>query len=350
MIELDGSQHSGSGTLVRFSVAFAALLGEPLRLVNARARRPKPGLRAQHVAAVRACAELCGATLEGVEVGARTFVFRPGPRVAGGRFVWEIGTAGSATMLALGILPVACLADAPIEAIIHGGTVQDFAPPPEHVIHVLAPLVARMGARVELRLVRPGYVPGGEGEIALEIEPAPRGLAALELLERGAVDRVCGVARASHLANRRVAERMAATCEAGLAGAGLAVQIERADDLSALHPGAGLAVWTASTTGARFGADRAGARGRSAESVGAFVASQLLDDLAGTATTDRHLADQLVPFAALATGTSRWRVPVESDHLAANLWLVERFGTQVRREGPLVEVTGLGAIPRRSRR
>jgi RNA 3'-terminal phosphate cyclase (ATP) len=185
MIELDGSEHSGSGTLVRFSVALAALLGEPLRVVNARARRPRPGLRAQHVAAVRACAELCGATLEGVEVGARAFVFRPGPRVAGGRFVWEIGTAGSATMLALGILPLACLAEAPIDAIIRGGIVQDFAPPPEHLIHGLAPLVARMGARVELRLVRRGYVPGGEGEITLAIEPALRGLAARELLERG---------------------------------------------------------------------------------------------------------------------------------------------------------------------
>ena len=342
MIEIDGSQHSGSGTLVRFSVAFAAVLGEPLRVTNARARRAKPGLRAQHVAAVRACAALCGATLEGVEIGARSFTFRPGPRVAGGRFVWEIGTAGSATMLALGILPVACLADAPTSAVIRGGVVQDFAPPPEHLIHVLAPFVARMGARIELRVVRPGYVPGGAGEIALAVEPARRGLAPLALLERGAVERVAGIARASHLEKRRVAERMAATCEAALAGVGLATEIERVDDATALHPGAGLAVWTESATGARFGADRAGARGRSAESIGAFVAAQLLEDLAGDATTDRHLADQLVPFAALASGTSRWRVPRETEHVAANLWLAERFGAQGKRAGPLVEVTGLG--------
>jgi RNA 3'-terminal phosphate cyclase (ATP) len=103
---------------------------------------------------VRACAELCGSTLECVEVGARAFVFRPGPRVAGGRFVWEIGTAGSATMLALGILPLACLAEAPIEAIIRGGIVQDFAPPPEHLIQVLAPLAARMGALLRHRISR----------------------------------------------------------------------------------------------------------------------------------------------------------------------------------------------------
>ena len=44
MIELDGSKHSGSGTLVRFGVALAALTGQALRVVNARANRPKPGL------------------------------------------------------------------------------------------------------------------------------------------------------------------------------------------------------------------------------------------------------------------------------------------------------------------
>jgi RNA 3'-terminal phosphate cyclase (ATP) len=347
VIQLDGSQQSGSGTLVRFSVALAALTGQPLEVTNARARRPKPGLRAQHVAAVRAAADLCRATLDGVAVGSRSFRFRPGGRPAGGRFEWDIGTAGSTTMLALGILPLACLARGPTHARIRGGVVQDFAPPPEHLEHVLAPLVARMGARFALRVLRPGYVPGGEGEIELRVEPARGSLAPLELRERGAVGAVAGVARASHLAERRVAERMAASCEARLAAAGLAARIEREDDTTARHPGAGLAVWTASAAGARFGADRAGARGRSAESIGRFVAAQLLEDLASDATTDRHAADQLVPFAAAAAGTSCWRAPAPTEHLLANLWLAERFGARTQIEGSLVEVTGLASADRR---
>ena len=98
MIHIDGSQQSGSGTLVRCSVALAALLGVPLHLVNARARRPQPGLRPQHLAAVRACAELCDARTEGLSVGASEFTFRPGGRLRGGRFLWDIGSAGSTTM------------------------------------------------------------------------------------------------------------------------------------------------------------------------------------------------------------------------------------------------------------
>ena len=346
MIELDGSQQSGSGTLVRFSVALAAVLGEPLHVVNARARRRTPGLRPQHVAAVHAAAELCGAQLDGVATGAREFVFRPGARIAGGRFHWEIGTAGSATMLALGILPIACLAAAPVEARIVGGVHQDFAPSPEHLAHALAPLLAAMGARALLRVVRPGYVPGGDGELALRVEPAARELAPLALLEQGELREVEGLARASHLAERRVAERMAESCEARLAGAGLAARIERVNDTTARHAGAALTVWCASASGARLGADRAGARGRSSESIGRRVAGFLLEDLASGASVDRHLADQLVPFAALATGVSRWRAPAPSEHLLANLWLAERFGARARCDGSLVEVSGLAVAPR----
>src|SRR5215475_2977370 len=128
MIEIDGAQHSGSGTIVRYAVAFSALLGQPLRLLNARAKREQPGLRPQHLASVLACAELCGAKTEGLSVGVHEFTFAPGARIKGGTFAWDIGTAGSATMLALSILPLACFADGPLTSRITGGVFQDYAP------------------------------------------------------------------------------------------------------------------------------------------------------------------------------------------------------------------------------
>lgn len=342
MIQVDGAQHSGSGTIVRFSVAFAALLGRPLHVVNARVRRPRPGLRPQHLAAVRACAELCGARTEGLSVGAREFTFHPGEGIRGGHFDWDIGTAGSTTMLALGILPLACLAPSPLTARITGGVYQDFAPSPHHMQHVLAPLLARMGIEMELRVLRAGYVPRGAGVIELRVRPARGALHPFVLLEQGRVESVSGLAFASHLAERQVAERMARACETRLADSGLPCSIERRDDERALHPGASLAIWAETSTGACLGADRAGARRRSSESIGRFVAGQLLEDLATGATTDRHAADQLVLFAALADGTSAYRVPLPTEHVEANLWLAELFGARVRRDGDRVEVDGLG--------
>lgn len=208
-IRIDGAEQSGSGTIVRFSVALAALLQRPLHLSNARARRAKPGLRPQHLAAVRACAELCAAETEGLAVGSREFSFRPGGSIRAGHFEWDIGTAGSTTMLALGILPLACLAPAPVTARITGGVFQDFSPSPHHMNHVLAPLLARMGVEMELRVLRAGFVPRGAGMIELWVRPARAPLEPLELRNQGVVQRVSGIAFASHLAKRRVTERMA---------------------------------------------------------------------------------------------------------------------------------------------
>ncbi len=327
---------------MRFAVALSCLTGRPIEIVNARAKRPKPGLRHQHVAGVRACAELCEARTEGVAVGSSTLRFHPGPRIRGGRRVFAVGTAGSASMLALTLLPLAAFADAALEARLQGGIFQDFAPSPIHMRHVLLPILARMGLHASLEVARPGYVPTGGGELLLRVAPVERALAPLALLDPGRVEAVAGIALSSHLAERHVSQRMARTCEERLAAAGLRCEIERVDDDRAPQPGASLCVWAESSTRCRFGADRAGARRRSSEAIGRFVAGNLLADLASGGTTDRHLADQLVVFAALAHGESRWIPARSTQHLDSNLWLAGRFGATVRRVGRSVEVRGVG--------
>jgi RNA 3'-terminal phosphate cyclase (ATP) len=210
---------------------------------------------------------------------------------------------------------------------------------------VLLPLLARMGLAASLEVLRPGYVPTGGGALRLWVSPVERALAPLTLLDAGDVETVAGIALASHLAGRRVSERMARTCESILVAAGLRCAIERVDDDRAPQAGASLGVWAESSTGCRLGADRAGAPRRSSEAIGRFVARRFLEDLTSGGTTDRHLADQLVVFAALAGGESRWIPARWTPHLDSNLWLVEHFGAAVRRLGDGVAVRGLGRAP-----
>jgi RNA 3'-terminal phosphate cyclase (ATP) len=341
MVAVDGGQQSGSGTIVRYTVALAALSGQPVRVFNARTKRRMPGLRPQHVTSILACASMCGAATEGVVVDSREFTFSPGARLSGGTYDWNIGTAGSATMLAFSVLPLACFADAPVRARIEGGVFQDFAPSPYHLHHVLARILQRMGVTIQVDVTRPGYVPRGAGVIQLAVTPAARSLQPLTLTQAGEMSEVRGIALASHLAERRVSERMASECHARLTVAGLSPSIERVNDTTAEHAGACLAIWAESTAGCVLGADRAGAFGRSSEAIGAFVANAFLEDLRSGATVDRHVADQLVIFAALANGTSRYIAPRETAHLATNLWLIGQFGARgavVRRQ---VVVDGL---------
>lgn len=349
MIEIDGSAQLGSGTIVRFSVVLSALLGLPVRVVRARAGRDRPGLRPQHAAAIAACAEMTEAEVEGLTVGSSSFVFRPGRPPRGGRYRWDIGTAGSTTMFGLCVLPLAARADGPVTATIVGGLFQDFAPSAHHLAHVVAPLLARMGIEAELRVVRPGYVPLGAGEIEIVVRPASRGdgskppaVAPIRLDDRGAVEIVRGIALSSHLGDARVSDRMAEKCETRLREAGLRTAIERIYDTTSAQRGADFVAWAETSTGCRIGADRAGAPGRRSEEIGLRVAEDLLADLATGSTVDRHAADMLVLFAAIAEGESRWTVPRPTDHLATNLWLVEKFGVDARLEDREVRVQGLG--------
>lgn len=345
MIHIDGAARSGSGTIVRLSIALACLLGQELHLTNIRAKREKPGLQPQHLKAVQACAQMCQAHTQGLALGAREMVFSPGGKIRGGRYQWDIGTAGSTTMLAMAVLPLACFADGETTFRVSGGLFQDMAPSALHMQNVLLPLLGRLGVEAELSIVRPGYVPRGGGIIEIEVKPLANALAPLQLMRQGQVRQMRGVALSSHLEERKVSHRMAETCQRYLKGKGYEARIDATYDDTAPQAGACLALWAETDTGCILGADQAGKRGRSSEEIGRYVAESLLEDLASGATVDRHLADQLILYAALAQGESRYVIPRPTEHVDTNMWLVESFGARVRLQGNHIAVQGIGLKP-----
>jgi RNA 3'-terminal phosphate cyclase (ATP) len=343
MLEIDGSRYSGSGTIVRQAMVFAALTGQAVHLVKARVRRPKPGLRPQHMHVVEAIRQVVGGQTEGVELGAQEFTFWPATPPRGQQYLWDIGSAGSTTMLALAVLPVLAWGATPVSVEIRGGVFQDFAPSVYHLQQVVLPLVRRMGLEATLTLERPGYVPRGGGILHLMVHPVRQELQRLVLEESGAVERVWGIALASHLAERRVSQRMAEAARGVLTAAGYRADIEVQDDTSALQPGAALALFVDLAGGSRLGADQAGAPRRRAEAIGRYVAQHLLEDLQTGATLDRYTADQLIPFAALAAGESRFRIPQITEHVESNAWLAQVFlGAEVAIAGQVMSITGAG--------
>jgi RNA 3'-terminal phosphate cyclase len=93
----------------------------------------------------------------------------------------------------------------------------------------------------------------------------------------------------------------------------------------------------------RIGSDRAGAPGRRSENIGKYAARRLLEDLKAGASLDRYASDQIIPFAALAAGESRFRIARISGHVESNAWLSRQFlGAEVKIEGRGVTVKGVG--------
>ena len=323
LIEIDGGQKSGSGTILRLSVALASILGEPLHIFNIRQNRPQPGLRPQHLEAVLTAAKLCDADVKGAVLNSRELWFTP-KRVRGGKFEAEIGTAGSIPMLIMTVLPICLFADNMIHLhISKAGTDVSHSPTINYMRHVFLQVLRRMGVNAAITVHRYGYYPKGMGEVTLTVEPC-RELKPLLIEEFGEVKTVKGVSVCTFLAERRVAERQAEAANNYLRGKGLTADIQIVNDRSnPLQKGSSIVLWAETDRGAVLGADAIGELGKTSEAVGVEAAEKLYVEVSSRATVDVHLADMLIPYVALARGRSAYYARELSDHLETNIWLTE---------------------------
>jgi len=184
MIELDGAVGEGGGQILRSALSLAMVTGTPFRIRQIRARRSKPGLMRQHLVAVQAAAEICGARVQGAAVGSQELEFIPGP-VKGGDYRFVIGTAGSCTLVLQTVLPALLCADGPSTLHLAGGTHNPMAPPVQFLQRAFLPRLAEMGADVELSLERFGFYPAGGGEVRVRVAPGTS-LRPREWMDRGA--------------------------------------------------------------------------------------------------------------------------------------------------------------------
>ena len=325
MLEIDGSQKSGSGTILRLSVALASIMKESLHIFNIREKRAQPGLRPQHLEAVLTAAKLCNAEVRGAKLGSRELWFTPGDMI-GGDVHAEIGTAGSIPMLVLTVLPMCAYAKSPVRLhVTRGGTDVRNAPTINYLKHVLLPMLLRMGLKASLMIRKYGYYPKGMGEIILGVESCPR-LDPIKIDSFGSLRHIQGASVCTFLADRRVAERQAMAAKELLKSAGYNADIEMVNDVSnPLQKGSSIALWAETDTGALLGGDAIGELGKPSERVGREAAENLLRELESKATVDSHLADMLVPYAALARGNTVYLSRLVTEHLDTNIWLAEHI-------------------------
>lgn len=321
------------------AVALSALIATPVRVVRIRARRPNPGLAAQHATAIRAIAKLCGGEATGLEVGSPMIEFRPGA-VSAGRFSFDVGTAGSVTLVLQAVVPVACAAPGPVRLHLVGGTDVRWSPPIDYFGRVLLPLLRRLGARVHLEVQRRGYYPRGGGVVEVVIEPTPT-WSPLDLRESTEVPRVRGIAHVSNL-SEEIPKRMKHAVVRrlhGFADVKIEERVYRGEE--AIGQGGALVAW-AETVASFLGADSLAERGRSSERIGEEVGAELAADVERGATVDRYAADQVLLYLARAQGPSRFRCGEISGHTETMMWLLPQFlpvRFDVSRDGRSHQVT-----------
>lgn len=315
VIELDGA--IGGGQVLRSGVSLSMVTGRTLLIRNIRARRSRPGLMRQHLTAVLAAAQVCGARVEGAELGSQTLRFAPGP-IQGGDYRFAIGTAGSCTLVLQTLLPALLRAPGASRVTLCGGTHNPLAPPVDFLQRAWLPLLRRMGARVELTLLRHGFVPAGGGELQAFIQPGE--LAPLHLMQRGTLLQARATTLSAGLPPqvserefKRVRQRLDFSLEQLSAveidpdqGPGNVLMLEYTHE----HV---TEVFSA------FGMARV-----RAETVADEAINQALQWLASDTAVGEHLADQLLLPMALA-GAGSFTTPQMSDHLHSNMAVICRF-------------------------
>jgi RNA 3'-terminal phosphate cyclase (ATP) len=270
---------------------------------------------------VRALAEIAGAEVDGARLGSTALTFAP-RGLSPGPYRFDVGavtgSAGSVSLLFQALLLPLALGGAPSRLTLIGGTHVPWSPPVHYLTGVFLPALEQVGIAARLVLRRWGWYPAGGGEVEAVIEPA-RAIAGFRPDGRPGAGRVTGLSAVSRLP-RSIAERQRRRALERLAGAGLEAAVAVEDDETARGPGT-LVFLTAGGAGA----SALGRRGVPAERVADEAVDALLGVRAAGADVDEHLADQLVPFLALAREPSSYTCPAVSGHLTTVAWVVEQF-------------------------
>jgi RNA 3'-terminal phosphate cyclase (ATP) len=350
MLVIDGSLGEGGGQVLRTSLSLSALTGRPFRIRNIRANRSTPGLRPQHLAAVRAAAEICKAELEGDHIEAKTLVFVPGEPTKGGQYSFDVvkaspsgRSAGSTSLIFQTLLWPLIFAQKPSELILRGGTFVPYSPPFQYLAEVFGTAAQRFGISMVLKLNAWGWMAAGGGEIEASIEPVRK----IEGVHFDDVSdpEIQGVAAVSNLPSH-IPHRMARRAHNLLADAGFIPEITPQRERGP-GPGAGIILWRK-----QVGVSSLGRKGLPANEVAEAAVADLLSFEDNGAAIDHHLADQLLVPMALAHGNSSFTTSLLTRHTLTNVNLLRQWlNVKIKIKGELgqpgsISLTGIGFEPK----
>jgi RNA 3'-terminal phosphate cyclase (ATP) len=334
MILVDGSE--GGGQMLRTALTLSGLTQKPFRMINIRKGRTNPGLKQQHIAAIKSVSKICGAQTSELHEGVQSIEFIPN-KVTGKSFKIDVGTAGSVTLVLQSVLPLLLFSERRSTVQVTGGTDTRWCPQADYFINVFLPQMHRYG-KIDARIIRRGYYPAGNGNIIVKIKPKYPTLASaqensssyINLTSTQKVLCIKGVSHASKsLSDKRVALRQANAAKIALNGYTVEITSEYCDTASF---GSGITLW--SMQGNEFGvdnfnpiilgADQLGEKGTPAEEVGESAAHRLLACLQSGACVDDNLADQLLIYMALFPGCAIKTSRI-SDHMLNNIKAIGLF-------------------------
>mgnify|MGYP006291849009 FL=1 len=322
MIKIDGSYGEGGGQILRTAIGLSVITNESIEIYNIRKNRANPGIKPQHYSSIKIVKKLCNAEVEGLEIGSKKIVFKPG-KIKSGKFKFDIGTAGSVTLAFQSII-LDCINSNSTNTIrLIGGTDVKWSPSWEFFTNVFLNLLKKMGINIDYNLINRGYYPKGGGEAEIKIEKVEK-IKPFIVNSNLDFSKINGLINISKLPDH-ISKRIKHTIIKHSIKKNLKTSIE-IDKKESFSPGVGVTLWS-KTDYTALGSAVIGEKGVSSEEVGKKCISRIIDDIISESTVDVYTFDQIIPYMALAckNGVSECYVRKISRHSETNMWLVKKF-------------------------
>jgi RNA 3'-terminal phosphate cyclase (ATP) len=278
-------------------------------------------LQAQHLTALKTVQQLCNATVKGDRIGSSSVSFFP-KKTINSQLVCNIGTAGSTGLLLQSAFFPSLVCENHLR--VSGGTNVPFAPPIEFMQFVLLPVLKEMGSRFELELNAHGFFPKGNGSVSFFSKPARPPLKPVYFAELGELESIEAFSSCASLP-KEVAERQCRSAKKTLVqlNADFVEQLDAKE--RSVSIGSSVVLLARFSSGRILSSTTLGKKGLAAEEVGKQAAVDLLKQIETGKAADVHLADQLIPFIALAKGKSILEVNEIDEHLLENAKVCEQL-------------------------
>eukprot|EP00005_Dracoamoeba_jomungandri_P006716 CAMPEP_0174263766 /NCGR_PEP_ID=MMETSP0439-20130205/19931_1 /TAXON_ID=0 /ORGANISM="Stereomyxa ramosa, Strain Chinc5" /LENGTH=885 /DNA_ID=CAMNT_0015349303 /DNA_START=72 /DNA_END=2729 /DNA_ORIENTATION=+ len=380
-ILLDGTLGTGGGQLIRNSLAYAAVLGLRLRIVNPLASKRE--LQPAHKTAIATLMSWFGGynhpstesqssgehyafahTTDGQEYIPETeeghqlrekrtlssfpekgngevvfdgettgLVYGPNSSTKGVDKI-DVGSAGSVTLVCQCLLPVILFFPFPVTLHIKGGTNVRDSPDVDYLSLVWCPLVSKFfGGEVEVELKRRGMYPKGGGSVVVRSKPLEGGvLQPIHLTSVGFMETILIRTWLTGKMPYSVAQRVSQAALKVIRSkypekeSSVKIDMEIVKEDGGLASKVGCFVVGVSSTGARWGGSSHGGKGTRAEAVGTRAAKEMMENYQKGGGVDGYMQDQLIVLMALASGVSSLRIPSPlSLHTSTAILVAERL-------------------------
>jgi len=309
ILKIDGSYGEGGGQILRSAVTLSCITKIPIQIENIRKNRRVPGLRPQHLTAIKLLSKICNAEVQGLNIGSTSIKFFP-KNLENNTLSEDIGTAGSISLILQVLIPAVSISKKSLELSIIGGTDVPWSPTSNYTKYVLSEAYSRMGIDFSMEITKRGYYPKGGGLVKVKVYPLKK-LKPISLTKRKtkSVKLFCSYSDLSYERIKNEVEQ----AENILKDADFSIESKIKKEI-ALNKGCSIIIYSQDSSSIT-GYD--GLIDTTTEISKNFIRSNL--------GVDNHLSDMLVLPASLIDETSFYRIKEITKHLETNLYVTSKI-------------------------